>query len=59
MADHNLFTDKAFRQTTQSHPPVGNGRRGSHLGMCGTKGGGKPIDLAGALPRERTLNDNV
>jgi hypothetical protein len=58
MADHNLFTHKAFRQTTQSHRSVGNGRRGSQF-MCGTKGGGKPIGLAGALPRERTLSGNV
>jgi hypothetical protein len=58
MADHNLFTHKTFRQTTQSHRSVGNGRRGSQI-MCGTKGGGKPIGLAGALPRERTLSDNV
>jgi hypothetical protein len=27
--------------------------------MCGTKGGGKLIGLAGVLPRERTLNGNV
>jgi hypothetical protein len=27
--------------------------------MCGTKGGGKPIGLAGALPRERTISGNV
>jgi hypothetical protein len=27
--------------------------------MCGTKGGGKPIGLADALPRERTLSGNV
>ncbi|KAH0816504.1 hypothetical protein GEV33_006287 [Tenebrio molitor] len=32
--------------------------RGSQF-MCGTKRGGKPIGLAGALPRERTLSGNV
>jgi hypothetical protein len=37
---------------------VGNGSRGSQF-MCGTKGGGKPIGLAGALPRKRTLSGNV
>jgi hypothetical protein len=58
MADHALFANKAFRQTTQSHRPVGNGRRGSQF-MCGTKGEGKPIGLGGALPQERTLSGNV
>jgi hypothetical protein len=58
MADHALFAHKAFRQTTQSHRPVGNGRRGSQF-MCGTKGEGKPIGLGGALPQERTLSGNV
>jgi hypothetical protein len=45
MADHNLFTHKAFGQTTQSHRSVGNERRDSQF-MCWTKGGGKPIGLA-------------
>ncbi|KAH0819047.1 hypothetical protein GEV33_003744 [Tenebrio molitor] len=45
-------------RTTQSYRFVGNGRRGSRF-MCGTKEGGKPIDLAGALPQERTLSGNV
>ncbi|KAJ3628538.1 hypothetical protein MTP99_015837 [Tenebrio molitor] len=58
MADHTLFAHKSFRQTTQSHRPVGNGRLGSQF-VCGTKGGGKSIGLAGALPRERTLSGNV
>ncbi|KAH0810728.1 hypothetical protein GEV33_012063 [Tenebrio molitor] len=49
---------RALRQTTQSHRSVDNGRRGLQF-MCGTKGGGKPIGLAGALPRERTLSGNV
>ncbi|KAH0814763.1 hypothetical protein GEV33_008029 [Tenebrio molitor] len=53
-----LAPKRAFRQTTQSHRSVGNGRRGSQF-MCGTKEGGKPIGLAGALPRERTLSGNV
>jgi hypothetical protein len=58
MADHNLFTLKAFRQTAQSHVRWATGSRGSQF-MCGTKGGGKPIGLADALPRERTLSGNV
>jgi hypothetical protein len=58
MADHNLFTHKAFRQTAQSHALWATGSRGSQS-MCGTKGGGKPIGLADALPRERTLSGNV
>ncbi|KAH0819452.1 hypothetical protein GEV33_003339 [Tenebrio molitor] len=45
-------------QTTQSHRSVANGRSGSQF-MCGTKGGGKPVGLGGALPRERTLSGNV
>jgi hypothetical protein len=55
-ADHTALLKEDTRPTDPT--PVGKGRRTSEF-MCGTKGGGKPIGLAGALPRERTLSGNV